>query len=148
MSLTSPKPDRPRTARSRALLLGGAAGAAYGAWALIANRAHGIAAALRAALAQCFVSFVSTLFMVLILERLFALGSTPARGFWTAAIGTTMVSASLMATTHAIAGTPRIFVTIAPLVAVAAVVYTTYAWRLRVARTQCVAPEPRPRPRA
>lgn len=121
----------PRRAFSRALRLATASGTAYGAWALLANRTHGLAAGLRAGFAQCALSFASTFLMVVILERLFVLGRTPARGFWLASIGTTGVSVGLMATTHALAGTPRILVTIAPLAAVAATVYTTYAWGLR-----------------
>ena len=130
---SSSKPNRIRKALGRALLLGSAAGLAYGLWALAANWPHGIAVAVRAALAQFLVSFASTLFMVLILERLFTLGRSPGEGFVTAATGTTLISASLMATTHALAGTPSILLTIAPLVAVAAFVYTGYAWGLRVA---------------
>jgi hypothetical protein len=121
----------PRKAFARALMLATASGTAYGAWALFANRAHGLEVALRSGLAQCATSFASTFLMVVILERLFALGRTPTRGFWTAAIGTTAASASLMATAHAFAGTPRILVTIAPLVAIACGVYTSYAWGLR-----------------
>ena len=131
-----PRPNEvgpPRRSLARAMLLATAAGAAYGAWAVLANRTHGVAVALRAGLAQCSLSFASTFLMVVILERLFGFGRTPTRGFWLASIGTTVVSASLMATTHALAGTPRIIVTIAPLVAVAAFVYTTYSWGLRKA---------------
>lgn len=121
----------PRRALGRAALLAMTSSAAYGAWAVLANRAHGAAVALRAGFAQCALSFASTFLMVVILEHLFSLGRTPQRGFWAAAIGTTAASASLMAATHAVAGTPRILATIAPLVAVAASVYTSYAWGLR-----------------
>lgn len=121
----------PKRSLARALMMASAAGTAYGAWATIANASHGAAAAARAGMAQCAVSFASTFLMVVILERLFVLGRTPDRGFWMAAIGTTAASASLMATTHAFAGTPRILLTIAPLVAVAGSVYTTYALGLR-----------------
>lgn len=127
----TPSVTAPKKSLVRALMMASAAGTAYGAWAVVANASHGAAAAVRAGLAQCAVSFASTFLMVVILERLFALGRTPDRGFWLAAIGTTAASASLMATTHAVAGTPRIVVTIAPLVAVAGFVYTTYALGLR-----------------
>lgn len=133
---TASRPAPPGRALSRAVALATASGTAYGAWAVFANRAHGAAIALRAGAAQCALSFVSTFVMVVLLERLFALGRTPTRGFWLASAGTTAASATLMATTHALAGTPRILVTIAPLVAIAATVYTTYAWGLRRAASR------------
>lgn len=137
LALASEPPRRaaPRQALTRALVLASASGSAYGAWAALVNASHGPSAALRAALAQCATSFASTFLMVVLLERLFVLGRTPREGFWLAAVGTTSASASLMATTHALAGTPRILATIAPLVCVAGFVYTMYALGLfRAAR--------------
>ena len=132
---TMTHPRKPAGTLRRALTLGTAAGTSYGAWALIVNWSHGTGAALRAAGAQCTISFISTLFMAVILERLFTLGRSPTQGFWLASIGTTGVSAFLMAITHILAGTPRILATMAPLVAVAAFVYTSYALKLLVGTT-------------
>lgn len=117
----------------RPLLLGVAAALLYGAWALYANGGAGSGAAVRAALTQAGFSFVATFVLAVVLERLFRAGATPSRGFWLASVGTSTLGAGAVAVTHAISGTPRILVTIAPSVAVGTLVYTAYAWGLRVA---------------
>ncbi|WP_437757462.1 hypothetical protein [Sorangium sp. So ce1389] len=125
---------------ARAGLSATAAAVAYGSWAVFCNRAHGAAAALKAGLTQGTVSLVLTLVMMLILEWLFRLGRTPARGFLLASSGTTALVVVITTTVHTMAGTPRLFSTIAPSCLVGAAFFTTQAFRLSAAaRRECAA---------
>jgi uncharacterized membrane protein HdeD (DUF308 family) len=129
----SAPPARPPRNLRRSLAVAAVASALYGGWAFSANWSAGLGVALRAAFAQAAMSIVGTFFLLNVLEYLFRLGRTPAQGFYLGAFGTTLIATGLAAGAHAVNGTPNIAATIAPLVAVAAVLYTVYAWRLRAA---------------
>jgi hypothetical protein len=120
-----------RRAIARAVILALGSALLYGSWALHANWSSD--RPLRAALTQAGLSFASTLTLTIVAEWLFQFGRTPRRGFLVSASGTTTLMASAMVVLHALAGTPRILVTIAPSVAFGSIFYTTYAWGLRLA---------------
>ena len=104
-----------------------------GSWAFHANLGAGTFAALRASLTQAAISFSFTLFMTLLIERLFRVGRTPERGFWIATLGAGAFAALAMLAVHAAYGKPRILVTIAPSVLIGSTYNALYAWRLLVA---------------
>lgn len=125
----------------RSVVLGITGALFYGGWALYVNLAHGLTPAIKAALTQAALSFSATFVMVLICERLFRAGRTPTQGFFLAAVGTSAFGVGVMATGHAISGTPRILATIAPSGAVSTAFFTIYAWGLRVAAVRARAGE-------
>ncbi|MCY0994764.1 hypothetical protein OV203_46995 [Nannocystis sp. ILAH1] len=86
---------------------------------------------LQAGLAQALTSFVLTLGLTAVLERLFALSSDKNVGCVVAAGGTTTLGALVTAGAHWFAGTPQIALTIGPSVVLGAFVFSIYAWRLR-----------------
>lgn len=126
----------PRGSRKRAVIVGCGAFLLFGAWALIANRAHPLPDMARAALTQGALSFTSTAFSVLLLEYLYGLGRTPGRKLVLAAVGTPAVILVTMTVVHALAGTPRIAVTLLPSGisgTIFAVAYTLNLRRLELA---------------
>ncbi|NUP05421.1 MAG: hypothetical protein HOW73_05100 [Polyangiaceae bacterium] len=133
--MTALPPPR-RKGPLRPLGFGVLAALLWGGWALYVNASAGAGPAARATLAQALLSFSATAGLSFVLERLFRLGRTPLRGFFIAAVGTTSISASTMATVHAIVGTPRILATVGPTVALGATFFTVYAWGLRSAASR------------
>ena len=126
--------------RYRPLALAVGASLLYGSWALYANRGTGSAA--RAALAQVTFSFCATLTLALVLERLFRAGRTPDQGFWLAAVGTSTLAAALVTTTHLLASTPHLLLTVAPSITIGTLVYFSYAFGLRSAARRGAAEGP------
>ena len=100
--------------------------AGYGGWGWFSNRMHELPVALKAGAVQGSYSFVLTLCMALILERIHAqLGGCGARlQFW----GSMTICCLLLYSTawliNYAAGTPEILMTIAP----GAAVGTVYVW--------------------
>jgi hypothetical protein len=105
-------------------------GGAYGCWAAFTHHRLGFGVAMRAGLTQAALSVIATLVAVLVLERLFRWPSNPVRGFWLAALGTSMLGTVWLYAGHALAGTPHIAVTIAPPVIVGAASDFLYAGAL------------------
>lgn len=99
---------------ARPALLAGWAGVSYGCWAAFAHYRSGLGVALHAGLTQAVLSLSATLVLALTLERLFRWPRNPVRGFWIAAVGNSMLTASWLVTGHLVAGTSDIAVTIAP----------------------------------
>jgi hypothetical protein len=126
-------PGATRWARVRPYVTALGAGAMHGSWAAWANRAAGREASLRAAATQATMSMAATLLLVLLLERLFRWPRSPAHGFWLAAVGTSSTSVAALVLAHALNGTPRIAVTIAPSVAIGTMFYFAYARMLLAA---------------
>ncbi len=118
----------------RALVLGISAALLYGSWAYFANHNEGEDAGLVAALVQGLLSFTATVVLVVLLERLFAAGRSPARGFWLAGLGSSSIAALVMASVHGIAGTPQLLLTIAPSLVIGTTFSFVYAAGLRVGR--------------
>jgi hypothetical protein len=71
--------------------------------------------------------------MNMIQQSLFHLCESPRRGFWCSALGAIALGVGLGTLFHALAGTPRILVTMAPSAVLATVTFPAYAWSLRVA---------------
>ena len=117
-------------AHARPVLAALMGGGAYGCWAAFTHHRLGLGMATRAGLTQVALSVVATLVAVLILERLFRWPSNPLRGFWLAALGTSMLGTVWLYVGHVLAGTPDIAVTIAPPVIVGAVSDFLYAGAL------------------
>jgi hypothetical protein len=121
-----------RLARSSAVHMLGAF-LAMGSWALFANRAHGLAAALPAAVLQGALSACITLTLKTVVERLaprFAgLAALCAPPLIAAGL-----SAALLTTLHSLAGTPEVLATVAlPLIVATsyAAIYNTSLWAAR-----------------
>jgi len=109
--------------------------AAYGPWAFFVNLGHGAARALRAGCTQGALSFVLTLTLTQLMERLFLVPRSPWRGFALALGGAVCVSAFLNVTAHALAGTPEIARTVAPVLAIGTAFFVSYGLNLvRVSR--------------
>jgi hypothetical protein len=117
-------------AHARPVLAALIGGGAYGCWAAFTHHRLGLGVAMHAGLTQVALSVAATLVAVLILERLFRWPSNPVRGFWLAALGTSMLGTVWLYVGHALAGTPHIAVTIAPPVIVGAVSDFLYAGAL------------------
>ena len=87
--------------------------------------------ALRAGLTQAALSVVTTLGLVLVLERLFhwaaESGAHPVRGFWLASLGASSLAIGWLVGGHAVAGTPHIAMAIAPSAIVGIVCCFGYA---------------------
>ncbi len=94
------------------------AGGLYGSWAGFAHVNMGLGVALRAGLTQAVLSAISTLFLMLLLARLFHWPPSPVHGFWLAALGAPILVITCLVAGHALAGTPHIAVAIAPSVIV------------------------------
>ena len=115
----------------RALVLGVGAALLYGSWAYFANLNAGADRGLRAGLVQALLSFTATVALVVLMERLFAIGGSPGRGFWLAGPGSSSVAALVMASAHGIAGTPHLLLTIAPSLVIGTAFCFAYAAGLR-----------------
>ena len=122
--------DSPFPISARGLFLAVGAGFMYGAWALWANFGHGAAAGWRAAGTQFFVSFVVTLAITTVMERVHARLSTRlARvgGALAASIGTTIV---FTVTLHWLSGTPEIVGTVVPVLVLGSLYCAAYVANL------------------
>ena len=104
----------PRGSKKRAVVVGIAAFMVFGGWALIANRAHPVPDMTRAALAQGFMSLVSSTCSVLLLEYLYGLGRTPAIKFVLGALGTPVIILLALTGGHLLAKTPNVVATLLP----------------------------------
>lgn len=104
----------PGGSRKRAIVIGIAAFMLFGGWALIANRAHPVPDMTRAALAQGFMSLVSSTCSVLLLEYLYGLGRTPALKFALGALGTPVIILLALTGGHLLAKTPNVVATLLP----------------------------------
>jgi hypothetical protein len=131
-----------RGSRKRALIVGCGAFVLFGTWALIANRAHPVAAMARAGLTQGALSFTSTAFAVLLLEYLYSRSRTPAQKLVVPALGTPAIVFSTMIGVHALAGTPNIGLTLLPSLISGTIFFLTYTLNLRRLELARVAPEP------
>lgn len=124
----------------RALALALAAALFYGTWAYLANRGSGPGVGLRAASVQAIYSATSTLALVVLIERLFVLGRAGGRdlrrAFWIAGPGAAAAMIVILFAAHALAGTPRVLVTILPSMIVGSTFCITYAGGLRVAASR------------
>jgi hypothetical protein len=118
--------------RARPLLIAVIASAVYGGWAALAHIRLGASVALHAGLTQAALSAVTTLGLVLLLERLFHWASNPVRGFWLASLGASTLAITWLAGGHALAGTPHIAVAIAPSAIVGVACCFAYARTLLV----------------
>lgn len=96
------------------MLIAVAAGVIYGCWAACAHYRLGFDVALRAGETQAALSLSASLVLAIVLERLFCWPSNPVHGFWLAAFGTSMLTASWLIIGHLVAGTSDIAMTIAP----------------------------------
>lgn len=114
------------TARRAALLAVGAF-LLYGGWAFVANHGHGVWVALGSAVVQGAMSLVATGASAVVLEQLFQIG----RVLWVrtaiASLGTQALVLGAMSATHALAGTPEIAATLAPVAIIGFVYFTSYA---------------------
>ena len=120
-----------RGARKRALIVSCGAFLLFGAWALLANRAHPLHDMARAALTQGVLSFTSTAFSVLLLEYLYGRSRTPAQKLVVPAMGTPAIVFSIMTGVHALAGTPNIGLTLLPSFISGTIFFLTYTLNLR-----------------
>jgi hypothetical protein len=112
----------------------------YAPWAFIANLGHGTSRALRAGCTQGILSFVCTLTLTQLMEALFRVPRSPWRGFGLALAGAVSASSLLNVTAHAIAGTPEIVRTVAPVLAIGSAFFVSYGLNLvRVARVDSAA---------
>lgn len=106
---------------------------AMGGWALFANRAHGLNAALPAAVLQGALSAGITLTLKTVVERL-----APRFGGLAALCLPPLIaaalSAALLTTLHHLAGTPEVFATVALPLAVATSYAAIYNFSLFAAR--------------
>lgn len=119
-----------RRPSARGLLLAVGAGCMYGGWALWANLAHGAAAGWRAAGTQFFVSFVVTLGITTVMEQVHASLSSPlgrVGGALAASIGLSVI---LTLALHLATGTPEIFATVVPVLALGSLYCTAYVANL------------------
>jgi hypothetical protein len=102
----------------------------YGSWAFVANRAHGAAAALRAALAQGAGSAMTTLIIGTVSEAVYA--ALPPRRH--RALVATMASASMTALVHVgihlAARTPEVVRTILPSIVMGYAFAALYAFKI------------------
>jgi hypothetical protein len=119
--------DEAAKGRVRAAVTALAAGLLYGSWAAYANWGHGTDAAVRPAIAQSLISVTATLALVLILEKLFRMAPSPRAGFVAASVGTSVIGIAMLAGGHAAAGTPEIWLTIAPSALVGTIFYFFYS---------------------
>jgi hypothetical protein len=106
---------------------------AMGGWALFANRTHGLAAALPAAVLQGALSAGITLTLKTVVERLAPRFAGMAALFAPPLIAAGL-SAALLTTLHRLAGTPEVLATVAlPLTVAAsyAAIYNTSLWAAR-----------------
>ncbi len=90
----------------------------YGGWAFLANRSHGAIAGLRAFSVQGALSFVSTLTITLLMEILFGWPSRPLTRFSLAFLGACAVMVTATIGAHWLAGTPELWATTAPVLAI------------------------------
>ena len=118
--------------RARPMVIAAVASAVYGGWAAAAHVRLGASVAVHAGLTQAVLSAVTTLGLVLVLERLFHWASNPVRGFWLASIGASTLAIAWLAGGHALAGTPHIALAIAPSAIVGVVCCFGYARTLLV----------------
>lgn len=90
--------------------------AAYGAWAYVANMNHGDEMATRAALTQGSYSFIITLVLTGLMEKLFAWLATcsPRQRFWLSTLPVCLLLYLSSWTVNYLAGTPNILLTILP----------------------------------
>ncbi len=128
-------PARLREGRRRSVASACLAFVVYAPWAFFANLGHGSARALRAGCTQGVLSFVLTLTLTQLMEALFRIPRTPWRGFGLALAGAVCVSSLLNVSAHAIAGTPEILRTVAPVLVIGTAFFVSYGLNLvRVSR--------------
>jgi hypothetical protein len=116
MSTLAGQGSQSESAKRRLVAL--VAGGLYGSWAGFAHVNMGLGVVLCAGLTQAGLSAISTLFLMLLLARLFHLPSSPVHGFWLAALGAPILAITCLVAGHALAGTPHIALAIAPSVIV------------------------------
>jgi len=127
------------TAR-RAVLLAAGAFLLYGTWAFVANLGHGAWVGLGSAVVQGGMSLVATGASAVVLEQLFRIGRVLWARATVAALGTQALVLGVMSAIHALAGTPEIAATLAPVAIVGFVYFTSYAsWLAREERRRRVA---------
>lgn len=89
-------------------------GACYGAWALFVNLGAGWPQALRSGSSHWAMSAAITYGSVLLMRRLFSLSSDPVRGALLSTFGSLLLTYAVLLSVHALIGTPRILLTLAP----------------------------------
>ncbi len=104
----------PGNSWQRSLTLGVLGAALWALWAYYANRPHGAAPALRAALTQAAVAFVITFFMTASAEFFVRFGKHPALRFAIALSATFGIIIPATWAVHAVSGTPEILKTLSP----------------------------------
>lgn len=119
---------RPSWTRGRRPFLApGMAAAVYGMWTLFCNRHHGTGIAVRAGLVQAATSFVATLLMLKVTDRLFRFGASPLRGLLICVVCIPLISLGVLYIPHALAQTPSMMATIAPPLVVGTVFLISYS---------------------
>ncbi|CAM4079794.1 hypothetical protein MB901379_02130 [Mycobacterium basiliense] len=114
-------------AQARPVSVAAAAGVGYGSWATLTHYHLGMAVALKAGSAQFALSLTATLVLVMVLEQLFRWPSNSTRGFWLAAVGTSVLAAMWLIGGHVVAGTSNIALTIAPNLIIGTTVNFAYS---------------------
>lgn len=102
----------------------------YGGWAFVANRAHGLGPAWRAAATQGFVSFTVTFFVTAIMEGVHRMvRSRPAQFLLPGAVAVAVAAVYTVAL-HWWMGTPEIARTVVPVLTIGAVYCFGYSANL------------------
>ena len=114
--------------RSVKMALGGLA--LYGGWAFLANQSHGLTAAIRAFVAQGFLSFASTFYLTLLMEAMLRRGGSPSLRLLRSFLASTASMFVLNIGIHWLNGTSELLTTVAPVLTLGTVycaLYTAFA---------------------
>lgn len=107
----------------------------YGGWAVFANQAHGLGAAIRAGVTQAGISFASTFSITALMEALHRTsGSARARSL-RAASGAIAMAFALTLGVHWWMTTPEILKTSVPSLVIGTLYCILCSWRLGAAQT-------------
>jgi hypothetical protein len=107
----------------------------YGAWAMFANRAHGLGVASRAFLVQGASSGVSTLILSAMIEWMLA-RNRKGPGLALAALVPPTITGSMHVAGHVLNGTPSLLVTVSVPLAMGYIFAALYVWARRPARSR------------
>jgi len=114
----------------RSMVMGAGAVLLFGSWAYFANAEHGVGPAIRAAVIQGAASFISTMFMFLLVEWTYArIDRRPLR-IVMAGVAAPGSMLSLVALTHVLVGTPDVAQTLLPSCIAGVSSATLYSLRL------------------
>ena len=110
----------------RPMLIALISAAAYGGWAAFAHHRYGLAVALHAGMTQAGLSFIATLVLVSVLERLYRWSPSPVAGSVFAPFLTAMLLVVWLAVGHFLMGTPHVVAAMAPSVLIGTALFFIY----------------------